>query len=121
MRDRLRLILTAIGFRSGWCRHDFNYVFGWQRFSYATWWPGTWLYRLSGWLKRVFYTAKVIVCLVSARRDNLWALDGIEVASWGMRSWHSMDFPGTAYDWDVLVVTPGLRRWRYDSFETSSA
>lgn len=71
---------------------------------------------------RYGYTLKVIVCVLLNRQAGLYARDAIEVAAYHFRGWQSMEFAGTAYDWEVLAVQPGwLRGWRYDEFTTSSA
>ena len=114
------LLRLAVGGKSGWCRNDFNWGFGWRRLAWSK--RFKWLHRATALLERVFYTGKAIVCVLLRRETNMWAEDGITVAAWDMRPWSSMDFVGYAYDWSELSVRPGyLRGWQFGVYETSSA
>jgi hypothetical protein len=64
-------------------------------------------------IKRVWYTFKVICCIVLGLRGDLWAQDAICVAEENTRK----DYRGAIY-WDQLMV--GYSDWTYDYFENSN-
>jgi hypothetical protein len=122
--ERIEFIGHALRIKSGWCRWDQNWRFGW-RVPYwerpSVMWLAKWIYVLTELLVQALYTYKCVICVAMDRRRDMWA-DGytIEVAHWGFSGWTSMNFYGTAYDFWVLAVGHGWRDWHYDVYETST-
>jgi hypothetical protein len=122
--ERIELMWQAVRHKGGWCRQDGNWSFGWDRVSY---WNGPVtkaLWYFTAWLVRVRLTLKCLVCIALDREyhgSGFERYDWPNVAIYNFYGWQSMDFWGTAYNFDVLAVERGWRNWRFAVYSSGTA